>query len=144
MFPAAENSLPLPEDVDLAGFLPLSGSQRGLRLSRPPVPAAAQAAVRAGRLRASCQRLCRPGVVWGAAPAGQLQTGYQAAPQLVLQQLQLAETEAEGTAAGETGQPPSPRERPAPGGEPAGRPAQLTAEGKTGILKAEVRATIYV
>ena len=84
--------MPLPEDVDLAGFLPLAGSQRGLRLSRPPVAAAAQASVRAGRLRAACQRLSRLGVVWGTAPAGQLQAGYQAEPQTVLQQLRLAES----------------------------------------------------
>ena len=90
-----ENSLPLPEDVDLAGFLPLAGCQRGLRLARPPVPVAAQAAVRAGRLRAVCQRLSRPGVVWGAAPAGRLETGYQVEPSLVLQQLRLAESGAD-------------------------------------------------
>ncbi|KAF0310380.1 Protein SMG7 [Amphibalanus amphitrite] len=141
---AVENSLPLPEDVDLAGFLPLSGSQRTLRLARPPVPAAAQATVRAGRLRAACQRLTGSGVVWGAAPAGRLETAYQTEPSVVLQQLTLAESGADSwppTIGSETGQDPtSPSEQLTPGaGDPAqtGRPSHQPAEAKGGILKAE-------
>lgn len=90
---AAENRLPLPEDVDLAGFLPLSGCQRGLKLSRSPVPESEQAAVRAARLRLTCERLARHGVVWSSGPAGSLQSGYSADEALVLQQLSQAEAE---------------------------------------------------